>query len=113
MNLLDTDIVIETVKKQDISGVISVITLIEFLRGVEDKKRPEAKLLLEESFDILNLDDQIIEVYCSLYRKLKEQRNLLPDGDLIIAATAIAHNLVLETNDAHFQRIKALGLKLK
>jgi len=113
MNLLDTDIVVEAVKKQDISGIISIITVIEFLRGVEDKKRPEAKLLLEESFDVFNLDDQIIEVYCNLYRKLKEQRNLLPDADLIIAATAIAHNLVLETNDAHFLRIKALGLKLK
>ena len=113
MSLLDTDIVIQAIKNMDTSGIISVITVLEFLRGVEDKKRPSAKRLLEESFIILNLEDNIIEIYCKLYRGLKDEGNLLPDADLIIAATAIAHNLVLETNDAHFQRLKALGLKLK
>ncbi len=38
---------------------------------------------------------------------------MLPDADLIIAATAMAHNLILETKDAHFLRLKALGLRLK
>ena len=64
--------------------------------------------LLEESFSILNIDNAIIEAYCKIYRKLKEEGNLLPDADLIIAATAMAHNLVLETKDAHFLRLKLL-----
>jgi predicted nucleic acid-binding protein len=38
---------------------------------------------------------------------------LLPDADLLIAATAIANDLVLETNDSHFSRLKPFGLKLK
>jgi tRNA(fMet)-specific endonuclease VapC len=38
---------------------------------------------------------------------------LLPDADLLVAATGIAHDLVLETKDAHFLRLKPLGLKLK
>jgi tRNA(fMet)-specific endonuclease VapC len=97
----------------DTSGIISIITGLEFLRGVEEKKRLSAKQLLEESFIVLNLDDSILEVYCSIYCKLKEQRILLPDADLIIAATAIAHNPTLKTNDEHFQRLIALGLKLK
>jgi predicted nucleic acid-binding protein len=113
MNLLDTDVVIETIKNNEISGIISLITLIEFLRGVEEKKRLLAKRLLEESFIVINLDDTVIEAYCKIYRKLKDEGNSLPDADLIIAATAIAHNLVLETKDAHFQRLKSLGLKLK
>ena len=69
--------------------------------------------LLEESFSVLNLDNSIIEAYCQIYRKLKEKGHLLPDADLIIAATAMTHDVVLETNDAHFLRLKALGLKLK
>lgn len=73
----------------------------------------QIKQLLEESYSTINLDNSIIESYCKIYRKLKEKGNLLPDADLIIAATAIAHDLVLETNDEHFQRLKALGLKLK
>ena len=37
----------------------------------------------------------------------------MPDADLLIAATAIAHDLILETKDAHFLRLKVLDLKLK
>ncbi|MGO8806011.1 MAG: type II toxin-antitoxin system VapC family toxin [Candidatus Bathyarchaeia archaeon] len=94
-------------------ALISSITIIEVLRGIEDKKRLQIRQLLEESFSVLNLDNSIIEAYCQIYRKLKEKGNLLPDADLIIAATAMAHNLILETKDAHFLRLKALGLRLK
>jgi predicted nucleic acid-binding protein len=69
--------------------------------------------LLTESFSVLNIDKKTIEAYCKIYRRLKQEGNLLPDADLIIAATAIAHDLTLETNDDHFHRLKALGLKLK
>jgi predicted nucleic acid-binding protein len=86
---------------------------MEVLRGIEDKKRLQIRQLLEESFSVLNLDNSIIEAYCRIYRKLKEEGNLLPDADLLIAATAIAHDLILETKDAHFLRLKTLGLKLK
>jgi predicted nucleic acid-binding protein len=113
MNLLDTGIVIEIIEKADASGIISQFTLFEFLRGIDDGKRPIVKKLLEEYFIILNIDDNIIEVYCRIYRKLKSEGNLLPDADLVIAATAIANDLVLETNDSHFSRLKPFGLKLK
>jgi len=86
---------------------------MEVLRGIEDKKRLQIRKLLEASFSVLNLDDSIIEAYCQIYRKLKEKGDLLPDADLIIAATAMAHDLFLETKDSHFLRLKALGLKLK
>ena len=89
------------------------MTLLEVLRGIDDDKRPQVMQLLEGSYKILNIDRNVIEAYCRIYRQLKEKGNLLPDADLIIAATAIAHNLVLETEDAHFLRLKPLGLKLK
>jgi tRNA(fMet)-specific endonuclease VapC len=94
-------------------ALISPITLIEVLRGIEDNKRLQVRQLLQESYSILNLDNSIIEVYCKIYRKLKADGNLLSDADLIVAATAIAHNLVLETKDGHFRRLKALGLTIK
>lgn len=112
MNLLDTGTVIEIIEKNDTSGIISQFTLFEVLRGVDDKKRSAVKRLLEESFIVINLDDSIIEVYCRIYRRLKVEGNLLPDADLVIAATAIAHDLTLETKDTHFLRLKPLGLKL-
>ncbi|XHH08288.1 MAG: type II toxin-antitoxin system VapC family toxin [Candidatus Bathyarchaeia archaeon] len=113
MNLLDTSVVIEIIAGIDTSGIISQVTLFEILRGIDDKKRTAAKRLLEESFIVLNLDNTIIEAYCKIYRKLKAEGNLLPDADLIIAATAIAHNLVLETKDNHFRKLEPLGLKIK
>jgi tRNA(fMet)-specific endonuclease VapC len=114
MNLLDSGVIIEMIRqKKYCAGIISPITLIEVLRGIDDKKRSRVKQLLEESFSPLNLDNQIIETYCRLYRALKTEGTLLPDADLLIAATAIAHDLTLETNDDHFQRLKPIGLKLK
>jgi tRNA(fMet)-specific endonuclease VapC len=69
--------------------------------------------VLGRKLSILNLDNRTIEAYCKIYRKLKEEGNLIPDTDLIIAATAIAYDLVIEIKEAHFHRIEALGLKLK
>lgn len=114
MNLLDTGIIIGMLKEKRYSiGAVSPLTLIEVLRGIDDKKRTKVKQLLEESFSVLNINNRIIETYCDIYCKLKKEGTPLPDADLLIAATAMAHNLILETNDEHFQRLKPLGLKLK
>ncbi len=114
MNLLDTGIIIDMLKEKRYNlGAVSPLTLIEVLRGIDDKKRTKVKQLLEESFSVLNINNRIIETYCDIYCKLKKEGNPLPDADLLIAATAMAHNLILETNDEHFQRLKPLGLKLK
>ena len=114
MNLLDTGIIIDMLKEKRYSlGAVSPLTLIEVLRGIDDKKRTKVKQLLEESFSVLNINNRIIETYCDIYCKLKKEGNPLPDADLLIAATAMAHNLILETNDEHFQRLKPLGLRIK
>jgi predicted nucleic acid-binding protein len=114
MNLLDTGIIIDNIGEDNYApAIISSITLMEVLREFEDKKRLQMRELLTGSFSVLNIDYSIIEAYCKIYRKLKKDGNLLPYADLIIAATAIAHDLVLETKDAHFNRLKAFGLKIK
>jgi tRNA(fMet)-specific endonuclease VapC len=78
---------------------------MEVLRAIENKRRVQVREFLEGSYSILNLDNKTIKTYCKIYRKLKEEGNLIPDADLIIAATAIEYDLVLETKDAHFHRI--------
>jgi predicted nucleic acid-binding protein len=113
MNLLDTDIIIEMLRKRRHEvGAISIITLTEVLRGLEARKRARVKELLEESFNLLNLDNKVIETYCNLYQKLKREGTLLPDADLLIAATAMSHNMMLKTKNEHFKRLRHLGLKL-
>jgi predicted nucleic acid-binding protein len=43
-----------------------------------------------------------IETYCSLYDSLRAEGTLIPDADLLIAATAISHDIALRTGDEHF-----------
>ena len=82
------------------------------LKGLETRKVPKAKELFEESFNLLNLDNPVIETYCNLYHKLREEGTSIPDADLLIAATAISHNITLKTKDEHFKKLRKLGLKL-
>ncbi|MEM3402468.1 MAG: type II toxin-antitoxin system VapC family toxin [Candidatus Hadarchaeales archaeon] len=114
MNLLDTDVIINLLReKRYEAGAISVLTLIELLRGLTAEKRTQTKKLLEESFTVLGIDNKIIEIYCSLYQEVKRRGMLLPDADLLIAATAMSHGLALKTaNKQHFKRLEKLGLKL-
>ncbi|HII85862.1 TPA: type II toxin-antitoxin system VapC family toxin [Candidatus Bathyarchaeota archaeon] len=114
MNLFDTGIVIEMLKQKKHSpGAISPLTLIEVLRGIESRKRTKIKHLLEECFSVINIGNSTIEAYCDLYSKLKKEGTLLPDADLIIAASAMANNLALVTSDEHFKRLKPLGLRIE
>ncbi len=114
MNLIDTGVLIDMLKQKRYNpGAISPLTLIEVLRGIDEKKRIRVKELLEESFAVVNLDNAIIVKYCDLYCRLKKEGNLIPDADLLIAATALAHNLILETTNGHFHRLRDLGLKVK
>lgn len=113
MNLLDTDIIIKLLKERMYEvGAVSIITIIEVLRGVEARKGAKVKELLEESFDLLTLDNEVVEAYCDLYRKLREEGTLIPDADLLIAATAISKSMALKTGDEHFRRLRKFGLKL-
>jgi len=113
MNLIDTDIILELLhERRHEIGAISMITLIEILRGLEDRKRVKVKDLLEKSFSLQSLNNETVIIYCSLYRRLKKEGVLIPDADLLIAATAISKSMTLKTHDQHFTRLVKLGLKL-
>ncbi|MFQ6065248.1 MAG: type II toxin-antitoxin system VapC family toxin [Candidatus Bathyarchaeia archaeon] len=113
MNLLDTEILVELLRERRYEvGVISIITLIEVLRGLKAEKSSEVKGLLEESFNVLTIDNKVIKTYCNLYQSLKDEGVSIPDAELLIAATAISHNIPLKTRDDHFKRLEKLGLKL-
>ena len=61
-----------------------------------------------EAFPILSLNDAIMETFARIRVPLRRQGLLIPDLDMIIAATAIAYDLtLLSRNRRHFQRIPA------
>jgi predicted nucleic acid-binding protein len=113
MRLVDSDSLIDDIKLGAAGeGAISVITLLEVLRGVDEAKRREVKELLEASYKVKGIDNEIVLLVSALYNRLKEAGESIPDADLIIAATAIASDLPLDTGDAHFKRLTKYGLKL-
>jgi len=74
MRLIDTDVLIEMLRRGErIDGFISVITLLEFLRGVPEGEREIVKDLLERFFPVIRLDNDVVEGYCRLYRDLRER----------------------------------------
>ncbi len=114
MKLLDKSILIDYIRRGEYEeGAISIITLLEVLRGVRKEKRIKIKELLEEIYETLHIDNNVLLKYCELYDVLKSRGLLIPDADLFIAATAIANNLILVTKDRDFLRLRDYGLKLE
>ncbi len=62
-------------------------------------------------FTVLALNDAIMQVFGQNRHALRRQGKLIPDLDLLIAATALHYDLTLMTcNLRHFARIPGLGL---
>lgn len=114
MTLFDTSILIDMLKgeREFMSGNISIITLIEVLRGVDDEKRGSVKKLLEKSFDVVELNNDVIMRYCELYNMLKRDGNPIPDADLLIAAAADSIGEELITYDKDFSILKRYKVKI-
>ena len=126
MYLLDTDTIIYSLKghpavqknlRRHIHDPIkmSVITLMELYYGAHKSQRVASNLAkikyLESSIGIIPLGVESVETFGMLKANLEKAGSPLDDFDLILASCALAHNLVLVTNNVkHFQRIE--GLKI-
>lgn len=114
MILIDTNIVIDSLQYDEPrAGSISVVTLVELLRGVSGDKRPDLKKHLEECYPVQGLDNDTVLEYCRVLDWLRSRGETIPEADIIIAATALSKNLELESRDEHFTRLLGYGLKLK
>ena len=113
--LFDTSVVIDMLRgRREFSlGSISVITMFELLRGVGADKRNEVKSMLEDSFDVIGLDNRVVLTYCELYSALREDGRPASDADLIIAATAKACGETLQTKDKAFMVFRDYGVDIE
>lgn len=126
--LLDTDILSELLKQHPLvlqrvrtylaeheRLAFSIITRYELLRGLKAKQartQEAAFVLLCQASLILPLTDQVVDRAATLYGDLYRQGTLLPDADLLIAATALDAQRTLVTNNlAHFQRVPNLVIE--
>lgn len=94
---------------------ISLITFGEIYEGIYFSKNPktaeQAFLRLLRAITVLSLNKSVLRQFARIRGDLRSKGILIPDTDLLIAATAIYHNLVLVTgNIRHFSRIPNLNI---
>lgn len=94
---------------------ISIITYYELLRGLKELGSPRKLADFEDLIGHLHmrlLTRRVVGIGADLYVELRRRGEPLEDADILIAATALAHGLVLVTdNEQHFRRIP--GLKVE
>lgn len=125
--LIDTDWIIDhlnnidpvTRKLEELAPegmAISVISLAEVYEGVYYSKDPiRSEELLEEflapDLEVLDVDQEICKVFGKERGKLRQQKKIIDNFDLLIASTAIHRNLTLLTNNRkHFENIEKLKI---
>jgi tRNA(fMet)-specific endonuclease VapC len=128
-SLLDTDALSEVMKGKDpitrqkaqdylnVYGrfTFSILTRYEILRGLKAKQATKQIAVFEnrcQVSEVLPLTDPIIVRGADIYADLKQRGLLISDADILIASTALIHNLVLVINNLrHFSRIPGLTLE--
>ncbi len=128
-HLLDTSVYSQPLRKRplvsvmdrwvalgDVSVCISTICEAEVLFGLHKLKSERAwtdyHTLLEHRLIVLPVDKSVADVYGRIRNQLESVGRPHTDFDLLIAATAIVHDLTLVTcNVRHFQDIPGLRVE--
>jgi len=126
-HLIDTDWVIhylhgneKIVKKLNFfnrkgSLAISIISLAELYEGIHYSSDPLGNENALQGFlsgvSILGIDDEICRIFGRERGRLRQQKKIVSDFDLLIGSTCINYNLSLLTNNRkHFEMIKGLNI---
>jgi tRNA(fMet)-specific endonuclease VapC len=93
---------------------ISIITRYEVVRGLEAKQAWKQLAAFESlctTMEVLPLSDGIVLRAAAIYGDLHRRGSLIGDADVLIAATAMEHGLILVTNnERQLRRIADLVL---
>lgn len=99
-------------------GIISIsfITAGELYYGAYFSSKRESNLRKLKEFcsflEVLPACSITADIYGRLKSELRQKGKLIEDNDIVIAATAIQHRLILVTdNTGHFSRISELVLE--
>jgi tRNA(fMet)-specific endonuclease VapC len=91
---------------------ISLITRFEILRGLiasQATTRRDRFQAFCTKLEVLPIEDRVIDRAAEIYARLYQTGQLIPDADVLIAATALEYQLVLATkNLSDFQRVPGL-----
>ena len=108
----NADVISRVEALQDGGLAVSLISVAELYEGVfrsQDPGRNEAALKsFLEGVAVLGLTEDICVIYGRERARLYQEGNVVGAIDLLIAATALSHNLMLLTADRDFERIGGL-----
>lgn len=125
MILLDTDICVELLrgnrrtieKRKQLEGQVAVsfMTVGELFYGAGKSSKPQKNLAVVEEFllSVQTIDSSyaIMRKFGSLKTELASEGMILPDADILIAATSLSHcDMLITGNITHFQRFEGLIL---
>jgi tRNA(fMet)-specific endonuclease VapC len=94
---------------------ISIVTYGEIYDGIYASNDPRGKeqafLMFLRRVAVLPLTRTVMKRFAQIRGQLRRQGQIIGDPDILIAATALQHNLTLITrNRRHFGRISGLSL---
>jgi tRNA(fMet)-specific endonuclease VapC len=93
----------------------SIITRYEVLRGLFAKEATKQLVTFDQlcaASRVLPVTEVIVVQAARIYADLYKRGELISDADILIAATAITHGLVVATNnEAHFRRVQNLQIE--
>ncbi len=93
---------------------LPVTVLGELYYGAYHTEHKDKQLHRVRSFlpltQTVHLDDEIAERYGRIKARLAELGSMIPENDIWIAATCLAHDLTLASRDAHFESVEGLSL---
>jgi tRNA(fMet)-specific endonuclease VapC len=97
---------------------LSVVSAAELWEGAYFSRVPKRSQKTLETFlsgvDTLGLDEEICKRFGQLRGSMRKRGQTRGDFDLLIAATALRHNLTLLTNNRkHFEGIAGLDIESK
>lgn len=125
--LIDTDILIYSLKdnskvnnnfkiKRNFPKSISVVSYGELIYGAKKSNHKEKNLAnvkrIREIFPVIDITPSVMDTFGELKSSLEIEGKIIDDMDLLIASTALVHNLILVTNnEKHFSRIDGLEIE--
>ena len=95
---------------------LSIITVAELWEGVHFSRDPGGSLFTLEGFlrgvAVLGIDQEICKRFGHLRGSFRQEGKRVGDFDLLIAATALRHDLTLLTNNRrHFENVEGLRME--
>lgn len=95
---------------------VSIISVAEVYQGIYGRRRQEQneeafREFLAQDITILNLDEETCKIFGREQARLRRGGMRVEDMDILIAATALQHSLIVLTNNAqHFRRVEGLEI---